>query len=385
MSASHSAGESPVLRLPPEEDGVAAGERSSPVWSCNEWDPLEEVIVGRLDAATIPSHHVSVTYDIPRPWSAFYRVFAGRPYPRSLVRAAERELAELVRVLEGEGVTVRRPEVVDFSRRYGAPSWSSRGFAVSCPRDSVLVVGDELIEAPMAWRSRYFEHHAYRALFKEYFRAGARWTAAPRPALTDDLFVHDHVPPLDGEPLRYVVNEFEPVFDAADFVRCGRDLFVTRSNVTNEAGIAWLERHLGPSFRIHRVDTLNRAPMHIDSSFMPLAPGKLLVNPAHIRRDRIPSVLAGWDVLEAPPPDPIPSWLFSHLVDMCSDGINMNVLMLDERRVIIDATQLTTIKALRGWGFEPIPVAMWHFAPFGGSFHCATLDVRRRGEMRSYV
>ena len=95
-------------------------------------------------------------------------------------------------------------------------------------------------------------------------------------------------------------------------------------------------------------------------------------------------MLRDWEVLVAPPPDPIPSWLFSHLVEMCSDGINMNVLMLDERRVVIDASQTTTVKALEEWGFDPIPVPMWRFAPFGGSFHCATLDVRRRGELRSY-
>jgi hypothetical protein len=51
--------------------------------------------------------------------------------------------------------------------------------------------------------------------------------------------------------MRYTISEFEPVFDAADFVRCGRDLFVTRSNVTNLMGIAWLRRHLGPGFRVH--------------------------------------------------------------------------------------------------------------------------------------
>ena len=46
--------------------------------------------------------------------------------------------------------------------------------------------------------------------------------------------------------------------------------------------------------------------------------------------------------------------------------------------------ETTTIKALRDWGLEPIPISMWHFAPFGGSFHCATLDVRRRGGLESY-
>lgn len=74
---------------------------------------------------------------------------------------------------------------------------------------------------------------------QNYFRAGARWSSALRPQFSDALYDYDHsVPDLRaGEPMRYTITEFEPVFDAADFVRCGRDLFVTRSNVTNFTGI----------------------------------------------------------------------------------------------------------------------------------------------------
>lgn len=56
------------------------------------------------------------------------------------------------------------------------------------PRDILLVVGDEIIEAPMAWRSRFFEYRAYRSLLKEYFRGGAKWTTAPKPLMSDDLY-----------------------------------------------------------------------------------------------------------------------------------------------------------------------------------------------------
>jgi len=47
----------------------------------------------------------------------------------------------------------------------------------------------------MAWRSHFFEAYAYRALFKEYFAKGARWTAAPRPQLLDDLYDNHYSPP----------------------------------------------------------------------------------------------------------------------------------------------------------------------------------------------
>jgi len=59
----------------------------------------------------------------------------------------------------------------------------------ACPRDGVLVVGDEIIEAPMPWRSRVFEHFAYKKLFTDYFKRGAKWTAAPRPSMDDNLYV----------------------------------------------------------------------------------------------------------------------------------------------------------------------------------------------------
>ena len=56
------------------------------------------------------------------------------------------------------------------------------------PRDILLVVGEEIIEAPMSWRSRFFEYRAYRDLMKEYFHAGATWTVAPKPLMDDALY-----------------------------------------------------------------------------------------------------------------------------------------------------------------------------------------------------
>ena len=59
----------------------------------------------------------------------------------------------------------------------------------ACPRDGLMVIEDEVIESPMAWRSRVFEFYAYKKIFNEYFHRGGRWTAAPRPAMGDDLYV----------------------------------------------------------------------------------------------------------------------------------------------------------------------------------------------------
>jgi len=42
------------------------------------------------------------------------------------------------------------------------------------------------------------------------------------------------------------------------------------------------------------------------------------------------------------------------------------------------------IKLLKEWRFTPIPCNFRNFNTFGGSFHCATLDIRRKGTLQSY-
>ncbi|MFD3721922.1 amidinotransferase [Streptomyces sp. NPDC058674] len=366
------------------EGPTATRQAASPVNSHNEWDPLEEIVVGRLDGATIPASHPVVACNIP-PWAARLQgLAAGRKYPRVLMERAQDELEQFVALLLSLGITVRRPDAVEHQKRFSTPDWASRGFCNTCPRDSMLVVGDEIIETPMAWPCRYFETHSYRPILKDYFRRGARWSAAPRPQLTDELFVPDFTVPGHDEPLRYILTEFEPVFDAADFVRAGRDLFVTRSNVTNRMGIEWLRRHLGPGYRIHEVESRCRTPMHIDTTLLPLAPGKVLINPEYIDPDRLPTALASWDVLVAPEPDPIGQRLLRY-TSLCGKWLSMNVLMLDEQRVVVERHHTGMLRALERWGFEPISSDLLHYAPFGGSFHCATLDVRRRGSLQSYA
>ncbi len=349
-----------------------------PVNSHNEWDPLEEVIVGAVDGAAFPAWDVINRHTTPPGmWAEMTRRYGGggRPYPAEYIDAAREQLEGFVALLESFGVIVRRVDPQAHARPFASPDWSvTSGFCAANPRDPFLVVGDEIIEAPMADRSRAYEAWAYRSLFKAYFAGGARWTAAPRPQLLDALYAE---PGSQGN--RFAITEFEPVFDAADFVRCGRDIFCQLSNVTNAAGVAWLQRHLGERYRVHTLRNTCSEAIHIDTTFMPLAPGKVLVNPEYLDFDSLPDILAGWDLLVAPEPPPLSDPLCG-----VSEWAGVNVLMLDPKRVIVEAGQTPLIDALAGWGFEPIPCPFEHYYPFLGSFHCATLDIRRRGELLSY-
>lgn len=355
--------------------------------SYNEWDPLEEVIVGRIENSIFPQRHLYLLGGVPKRLYDTLRLVGGRSrWPRSLfVDPVQKELDEFISILEAEGVRVRRPDIVDHRKAYSTPDWASKGHTSACPRDCFLVIGNEIIEAPMSWRCRYFERHAYYSLFKEYFEQGAKWTSAPNPPLREALYNTDFRVPETGEPMQYVINESEIVFDAADFMRCGTDIFVTRSNVTNENGISWLQQHLGSRYRIHRVETRSRQPMHIDTTFVPLGPGKVMINPQYVNKQNLPAVLKHWDIFEAPEPNPVRGGFFNEHAAMCSLWLNMNVLLLDNERVIVDRSQISMANALKKWGMKPILCSFLNFNPYGGAFHCATLDIRRRGGLQSYV
>ena len=170
----------------------AAGFSKSPVCSHNEWDPLEEIIVGHPVGAHVPPFTVEVKTNTHEKNWGFYQKNERQSFPSEFVRKATEEIDEFCRILEYEGVTVRRPDKLDFGKEYSTPDFTSAGMYAAMPRDILLVVGEEIIEAPMAWRSRFFEYRAYREIIKDYFRRGAKWTTAPKPQMSDDLYDMDY-------------------------------------------------------------------------------------------------------------------------------------------------------------------------------------------------
>lgn len=361
-------------------------EKECPVCSYNEWDPLEEVIVGRPEGACVPDFTVEVKANTYEKYWPFYHKYGGKPFPLEHVKKAIQEIEEMCNILRHEGVTVRRPDIVDWSKEYETPDFKSSGLYSAMPRDILIVIGDEIIEAPMAWRSRFFEYRAYRAIVKDYFRRGAKWTTAPKPEMKDELYDHNYpINNVEDRHLlasqgRFVTTEFEPCFDAADFIRAGRDIFAQRSQVTNFMGIEWMRRHLAPTYNVHEISFKDPNPMHIDATFNIIGPGLVIANPDRPCNQIDMFKRAGWKIVRAATPctpDSHPLW-------MSSKWLCMNVLMLDEKRVLCDANEIPTIKMFESLGIETVKVSIRYANSLGGGFHCWTTDVRRRGELESY-
>jgi len=61
------------------------------------------------------------------------------------------------------------------------------------------------------------------------------------------------------------------------------------------------------------------------------------------------------------------------------------LVMLGEERVIVAKGEERLIAAFKRWGFTPIECPFYDFKTIGGGFHCAGVDVRRRGPLQSYL
>ena len=110
---------------------------------------MQEVIVGRAEGACVPKFTVEVqatTYD--NLWQ-FCEKFGGQSFPGEYIEKAAKEIEELCRILEMEGVIVRRPASIDFQQDYKTPDfYSPNGLYAAMPR---------LINCPLMYMHFYID------------------------------------------------------------------------------------------------------------------------------------------------------------------------------------------------------------------------------------
>jgi N-dimethylarginine dimethylaminohydrolase len=361
-----------MVKVIPEQRGGTLP--MSDVWSCNEWDQLEEVIVGNPLEARFPTPDRS-TQLAEFPDRSLAEIPRG-PFPQQVIEETEEDLSEFVQVLEGLSITVKRPETWPHGAKFSTIHWESEGYYNYCPRDILLVIGDHIIETPNVIRSRSQETFSYRTLLMNYMKSGAKWYSAPKPMLLDSLFEVD----LDKPTPR---ND-EPAFDAANVLRFGQDLIYLVSATGNELGGHWLQTMLGDKFRVHFLKGVYYGS-HIDTTLVALRPGLILCNPARVNDDTLPEILRQWKVIYSPPMENTDRYDADYLSKCIGSGwIDMNVLSISPNVVVVDRDQTALIKLLEKYGLDVIPLKLRHSKMLGGGFHCVTLDIRRSGTLQRY-
>jgi len=353
---------------------------------------LKHVIVGRADGTQIQAPEPAVQLDFPEHG---YPLGTFGSLPEEMEAKACELLDNFAAILQRRGIRVDRPTPLDFRQAIQTPDWQ-QGSMFGCmpPRDVLLTVGNEILEAPMSFRSRWFEYLCYRPLLEQYYREDQnfRWETAPKPRLTDRSYKNGFWKAWHGATEEYqwkrtqnsdwIIRETEPLFDAADVARFGKDLFVQKSMVTNDAGIEWLRRHY-PGHRVHRVTYMEMLPWHIDATLIPLRPGLVLMNPERNPLNEAHNKLFkdnDWEIVIAPESvrkEKMP-------LCTCSLWLNMNCLVIDPKTVCVEAAETPMMELLDKYGFEVIPVPLFEVSPFGGGLHCATADVCREGTLEDY-
>ena len=328
----------------------------------NEYGQLKSVILGRAEGANWPTGDLFFNQIIKLP-----PVQSNKPkgkLPKEVINQAKEDLLYMKDVLIDNGVEVFRPEMQDYSKTSMHYGNLVQGMHSYSARDLLLSVGDMIIECPTPFVSRYTELNDYDSIRIEAIRDGCKWIAAPRARMEPAEAVH--------KMSKIVLSERYPIFDAANILKFDDKLLYLKSSTANQAGADWLQKVVGTEFEVITWDGVYNGA-HIDTTLASLKKDLILINGSRVNSaDRLPKFLRQhrkiWvnDCVERD------YYKFSY----GSKWLGMNVLVINEEKVMLDSIQDNLIKQL-GTEFKIIQVPLEHSRTLGGGHRCVTCDLER--------
>jgi len=348
------------------------------LYSTNEWGKLREVIIGNVEETYVPKF-----FKNPRFNDRF--IFSDRGdfnihktikkrfdnsknitlddvnlIDKRILEERKEDVENLCDILRKEHISVLRPKLLNGIQSIKTPYWESLTLPAHNVRDLVLIIKDMIIETSVMNTFRYFETDLFKDIFYEYFKNGCKWISAPKPTLQyidEKDFEDDNIKDI---------NETEIMFDAAQILRFGDKLLFNISTKHNYMGYLWLKSILQDKFEIYPIERI--CYTHIDGAMMPLEDGVILYDPIKMTKDNL---------------DKLPDWLKKWKFIPAQDDNDMerytgtNVLVLGDKKIIINAASTELIKKLNSLRYTCIPVQLRHNRMFVGAFHCISLDTVR--------
>ncbi|KAI1965950.1 hypothetical protein LOZ58_000851 [Ophidiomyces ophidiicola] len=335
----------------------------------DEWSPLQSVIVGRAEHSAFPSepeHMIKATM----PDEHQHQFKPSNPFPAEILEKAQQELDNFACILEREGIRVYRPNEVNWLK--------IGGYTGSMARDSLMTVGNTVIEAPFAWGCRRHEVElAFGDILASLVEDGSsRVIRAPNHMGRDTLY--DDVNSCDNNGAHtWAINNSRPAFDTADFMRFGKVIIGQLSNVTNMKGVEYLRSVIPEGYSVEVLNTNDPHAMHIDATILPLRNKLMVYHPERVDEKtlRQHAVFTDWELYAYPfsPENKEGPPLY-----MTSPWLVLNALSLDERRIMVEAKDTVFAEWVKEkFNMEPIMCPFQHVNAIGGSFHCATVDLVR--------
>ena len=302
--------------------------------TCNEWDPLEACVVGSATHANWPATDPVFAEESQRTLWKDSAVPSG-PVPQLIIDQANRELDNLSETLLRLGVTVYRPQPMNFVETQGMYNY--------CPRDRLLVWNDIIVDVNMMYPCRDQEIQNYGRILEQ-----------ARQVVT--------MPRDQGL-----------VLDAANICRLGDIWLFLESASGNRAAYEWLSSQF-PQVNIELCNFY--AGVHIDSTIVPLREGLVMLNGTRVNPANCPRAFDDWEKIWVTDDMIVPQDFYQY--PYASKWIAMNLLSVDPETVIMDAAQTQLIDLLKKHRISAIPLTLSHSRTLGGGFHCVTLDTRRQ-------
>lgn len=302
------------------------------IYTTNEWDPLQEVVVGTADFANWPTTDPVFGLESQKTTWTETAVPSG-PVPDWIIDEANEDLDILADTLDQLGVVVHRPKVKNYQQIDGMYNY--------CPRDRLLIHGSTVVDPAMMYPCRDVE---IEALDFVIYRA-------------DDVY---KMPRDAGMTL-----------DAANVLRLNDTMLYLESASGNWKAAQWLQ-HKFPDVQIEVCKFYSG--VHIDSTIVPLREGLVLVNASRVNMHNLPRVFDKWEVVWI---DDVVAQDF-YQYPYASKWIALNMLVVNPDTVIVDRQQTMLIDILENYNFTVIPLELRHSRTLGGGFHCVTLDLLRQ-------
>lgn len=303
----------------------------------HEWGKLREVVIG-----ISPAEDFVVFYEESQRWlvppsDAFSRRHAGRrliDIDTEWATRIERQVDALAELVAREGVVVHRPERLKGDERtFLAPNGEG---AQLFARDGMVVVGNHVIDASLRLKCRQRERYGLRPIIQQVAQQrGARWSSVPlgSPGCVDG-----------------------PFLEGGDTLLNGHEIYVGISGCASDlAGADWLQALLGDTYRVIPV-AMKSNVLHLDCALALIKPGLLVWCPEKLI-DGLPMSLRDWDA-----------------ITVSRDEANLlatNGLVLEEGRIIVDASNTRVIEELRKRQVDVIPLPFDGPISTGGGLRCA--------------
>jgi hypothetical protein len=348
---------------------------ASLISSYTSWQPLEEVIVGRVYT---PEHF------------SFIKDQKVRSQLSVLLDETNQDLDNLQRTIEQFGARVRRPEFhqkIDWflKDRELAPNQEIPIPPIT-PRDWQITLGEKLL----------------RVLHVPDI----------------DHIVDEYQQQQPGSVINPHANGYDPNHvmvdcNASCIVRVGTDVFFDNSEWLTTAQMEWIRDNvLDDRYRVHRAITNG----HGDAVFAILKPG-VIISSMHDADINYQQSFPGWEVhkiwdasiwaamevgkfryenfngrwwIQGHEPTEefsrfVDTWLTRWTGFVSETVFDVNCLVLDEHHVIFSSYNREVFEFCRRHKIEPIICELRHKYFFDGGISCCTQDIRRRGGLETYI